>query len=179
MHFDMAGFLQHCGFAAQDCDDCAAVSVQSVAKSELRAAFDLRRNLCTNYDGLVSTRHSPSWSYGCERCSCESGAESPHPRQPRRQPPPASDDSSGLEDICDVDPAACPAKPADGPWGNWGDWQCMTSLVADCVDPPPPPPIRAPICVGKATPTELNTVAHARCVRAESDAWAALRRTIQ
>ena len=40
-----------------------------------------------------------------------------------------------------------------------------------------PPPIRAPICVGKATPTEANTVAHARCVRAESDAWAAVRRS--
>jgi|GEM_PF-6387591 len=191
MHFDMSGFLQHCGFAPQDCDDCAAVSVQSVAKSDMPAAFDLRRNLCTNYDGLASTRQGPSWTYGCELCRCESGAEFPQPRQPPGQSvqvhsvlaneneelsSPASERSSGLGNICDVDPAACPHKPPDGAWGNWGEWQCMTLLMADCDGPAVPPPIRAPICVGKATPSESNTVAHARCARAESAAWAAVRR---
>ena len=177
MHFDMAGFLQHCGFAPQDCDDCGAVSVQSLAESDMPAAYDLRRNLCTNYDGLASTRHSPSWPHGCGSCRCESGAEFPHPRQPRREPRSQSDGSRGLSDICDIDPAACcSTRPPDGPWGNWGQWQCMTLLMADCDGPPSPPPIRAPICVGKATPTESKTVAHARCARAESEAWATVRR---
>ena len=181
MHFDMAGFLQHCGFTPKDCDDCAAVSVQSVAKSDMPASFDLRRNLCTNFDGFASTRNGPSWHYGCDSCRCEPGAEFPEPRKPRRKRPPASEGSSGLQDICDIDPAACPAstKSPDGPWGSWGQWQCMTSLVADCEGPAIPPPIRAPICVGKATPTESNEVAHLRCARAESSARAAVQRAAQ
>lgn len=172
MHFDMAGFLQHCGFAPRDCDDCAAVSVQSVAKSYMPASYDLRRNLCTDFDGFASTRHSPSWSYGCSRCWCEVGFEFPQPRKPRRPPP---SEGSGLGDICDIDPAACPDPTPDGPWGTWGRWSCLTSLVADCEDPPIPPPIRAPICVGKATPTEPSEISHSRCARAESEGRAAYR----
>ena len=178
MHFDRVGFLQHCGFALQDCDDCAAVSIQSVAKSDTPADRDLRRNLCINYDGFAFARNDASWSFGCGRCTCEPGAEFPRQKPASREPPPedtADARSSGLADICDIDPAACPSAPPDGPWGSWGSWSCMTLLMADCEAPPSPPSVRAPICVGKATPTESNAVAGKRCRRAEAEGWAALQ----
>src|SRR6188768_2021347 len=133
MHFDMAGLLQHCGFAPRDCDDCATVSVQSVASSDKPATFDLRRNLCTDFDGFASTRNSASWQDGCSWCTCEAGEEFQPPGKPRPKRPPLIG-GSGLPDICDVDPAACPlsSQPPDGPWGHWGTWYCLSSLDIEC-----------------------------------------------
>lgn len=200
MHFDMRGFLQACGFATEDCDDCATVSVQTVAKEDRPSSRDLRRDLCVDYDGLTTTSSgTPNWGGGCLVCSCWSGRERPEPEpkakpKPKPEPPPdpgAAEElcridpsacadhpylGERLEDICEIDPSACPKQPPpDGPWGYWGFWMCKTLLSADCGGRAMPT-VRAPICVGKATPTESRQEARARCEGMEMRAWSAAQR---
>jgi hypothetical protein len=119
LSFHHDGLLQHCGFLNDDCDDCAAASLQTVAHvtpKPWQVPHDL---LCTDRYGLFLHDQEPLTSFGCEMCSCRANALS-DPRRDRER--------EGLADICKIDPAACPRAELSP---SRATWICKYLLTGD------------------------------------------------
>jgi len=105
LFFHPDGVLMQCGFAAEDCSACGEVSVQSYSHFAVDAAIlsdDPAKWVCSAAWGVyLPGSYVPvlrDW------LSCYAIARAPHPRPV----------STGSNDICTVDPAACPDLQPDG-----------------------------------------------------------------
>ena len=152
LSFHDDGLLQHCGFLTTDCEDCAVASVQTlsaITPKPWQAPADL---LCTDRYGLVLAYRAPVTAFGCEICTCMANNASDPNRKLQQEEADEYGQGSGLPNICDIDPAACPARGAAPP--DHASWSCHFVLDADgCADSSYLAP--NPECLARARPLPM------------------------
>lgn len=143
LSFHADGLLQHCGFAADDCPDCPTVSMQAVGHSTPQPWQSPSDIVCPDRFGLFVAGQSPLGGFPCEICRCEATNRT-DPNPPPPAPPALTPEElelcrledrecpqgpEGVQDICKIDPAACPLGELVP---NRGNWICMYLAMADC-----------------------------------------------
>ena len=111
LYFHPDGVLMQCGFAAADCSGCGEVSVQAYSHFPIDAAIlsdDPAKWVCSAGWGAVLP-DSPVPLVG-DLMTCTASARAPHARPIASTTHPGA----GSEDICRIDPAACPDLYPDG-----------------------------------------------------------------
>jgi hypothetical protein len=140
LYFHPNGVLMHCGFTVEQCRNCPEISIESFS----HYSFDWEWPHADPAKWVCGTRWGV-FAPGTELPELSSAiqcAASYLPLLPRpRTPPPA--EGAGLQDICEIDPIACPPAHTDGA-AFWG--QILT--------PCPQWPARAPnpLEIGKPAP---------------------------
>jgi hypothetical protein len=123
LSFHRDGLLQHCGFLGDDCEDCATVSVQTVAGVTPRPWQVPPDVLCADRYGLFLQGQAPLTESSCEVCWCTAS----NLADPRLVPVPIPDADEGGADICKIDPPSCPrVKQPDH-----ANWFCKYLLTGD------------------------------------------------
>lgn len=142
LYFHPNGVLMHCGFAFGDCSSCAAVSIQSFSRLPLDDAYppDAPHEwLCARPWGVVA----PATPVPTMTLICHAPPA----------PAPARSTQGSLENVCAIDPAACPGYCATD--------ACRVARWSQPLAPSPCPawPERdpRPLELGKADPRAVWT----------------------
>jgi hypothetical protein len=149
LYFHPNGLLMQCGFAAGQCDDCPTVSIQSVSRYSVAHEptwLTPDRWVCGSDWGMFPPgAEDPLGKIGEE---CKPALV---PAPPKQEPPKTTsvpntesfdseadevlfagldDGRAGLQDICKIDPAACPGIPCRGDCmlAKWTQWQVGSGM---------------------------------------------------
>lgn len=157
LYFHPNGLLMQCGFAEGECGDCPTVSIQSVSRYSVAQEPEWlapSRWLCGTDWGLFPPGAADPLSNPDSECRPARIPEPPRRKRPEPEPlietnqegdpegeTAAEDDApdraaetreGGLEDICEIDPAACPVLDCrdtgdcgSAAWVQWRARPCM------------------------------------------------------
>ncbi len=128
LYFHPNGLLMHCGFVPGECDDCGSVSIQSTSLYSVAQEpewLEPSRWVCaTNWGVFLPGAEDPLTSPDVD-CWAAPLPE-PAPAQPQ--------DGQELQDICHIDPAACPKLDCRGDcraakWTMWKPSVCGAEAI--------------------------------------------------
>lgn len=158
MFFHRSGVLQHCGFSVSDCPTCPGVSIQAYGEFVPEPNQEPTHYLCTDRYGTSLPGAEPLKYAPCDaKCWC--AGFDPNPEMESATP-----NASGVNNICQIDPAACPTRqfaPGETPHATF---HCSQLLSAACQPllSAPPQPLR-PDCIGLIKPDETPEEWARRC----------------
>ena len=150
LYFHPNGVLMHCGFAARECGNCPEISIESFSHYSFDWEWphdDPAKWVCgASWGVFAPDTELPELSSADQ---CAPSYLPPPPRPPAPTPivneGEVEGTGAGLQDICEIDPKACPAQleHTDGR-AFWG------MLLVPCAAYPARPP--SALEIGKALP---------------------------